>query len=228
MILRQEVLNLFYRVHQSTIRDRRKLNLKIKLIFEIMVRKVFIVCLFITGCTSGDCLKNSNVHLRFQKLFKADDKLLTSSSREDIAAYKGDEKLRDSIFSKICVARDSAKKLIFLRKIAILNDLQTGLIYIYNYNKLFYFYKRKDSSIIVGEGTNNYEDLTKVFNIIKGDFYKNSSKLKEYFEKKGLADVPVLQLAFVDISNTEKVDSLIEFSFGTVMDGEFDKEFEEK
>lgn len=63
-----------------------------------------------------------------------------------------------------------------------------------------------------------------MFNIIRGDFYKNSSKLKEYFEKKSLPDVPFLQLAFVDISKTEKADSLIEFSFGH-LDNEFDEAF---
>jgi hypothetical protein len=76
---------------------------------------------------------NSNVYLRFQKLFKANEKLLTISSSEDIAAYKGDEKLRDSIFSKICVASDSSKRLLFLRKIIILNGTQTGLVYIYDH-----------------------------------------------------------------------------------------------
>ena len=189
-----------------------------------MLKNIIVTFLFITGCTSRDCLKNSNVHLRFQKLFKVNEKLLTTSSREDIAAYIGDEKLRDSIFSKICVVSDSSQRLLFLRKVAILNDRQTGLIYIYNNNKLFYFYKIKDSSVTVGEGNNDYEDLTKVFNIIKNDFYKKSNKLKEYFEKKSFADVPVLQLAFVNISNSENADSLIEFSFGP-LDKEFDEAF---
>jgi len=189
-----------------------------------MLKNIIITCLFITGCTSSDCLKNSNVHQRFQKLFKVNEKSLTTSSREDIAAYKGDEKLRDSIFSKICVASDSSQRLLFLRRVAILNGRQIGLIYLYNNNKLFYFYKIKDSSVIVSEGNNNYEDLTKVFNIIKNDFYKKSNKLKEYFEQKSFSDVPVLQLAFVDISNKETADSLIEFSFGP-LDNEFDEAF---
>lgn len=189
-----------------------------------MGKNIFIICLFITGCISKDCLMNSNIHLRFQKLFKANEKLLATSSSEDIAAYKADEKLRDSIFSKICVASDSSKRLLFLRKIVVLNGTQTGLVYIYDINKLFYFYKNKNSSVVVGEGTGNYQDLTKVFNIIKNDFYKNSNKLKEYFEKRNFGDVPFLQLGFVDMSHSDKGDSLVEFSFGH-LDNEFDAAF---
>ena len=63
-----------------------------------------------------------------------------------------------------------------------------------------------------------------MFNIIKNDFYKKSNKLKEYFEKRNLGDVPFLQLAFVDMSHSDKGDSLVEFSFGH-LDNEFDAAF---
>lgn len=63
-----------------------------------------------------------------------------------------------------------------------------------------------------------------MFNIVKNDFYKKSNELKEYFEKKNFGDVPFLQLAFVNTSLSDKVDSLVEFSFGHI-DNEFDAAF---
>jgi hypothetical protein len=90
---------------------------------------------------------------------------------------------------------------------------------LYEKDLLFYF-NEENSKITVGQGYKNYNHLKKTLDIVKPDFYREANRLKEYFNKKSMDDVPFLQLAYIDLSKTKGADSLIGFSFGEVIDEE--------
>src|SRR5262245_16337560 len=123
--------------------------------FLTMVKNIILGCFFIASCTNSSCLKNREFVLRFEKVFKGSEKSDAMHNANDNAVYKEDERLRDSIFSKICTSSTNITKALFLRKVSILNSTQEGIVYLYDSNKFFSFYKAQHSSIKINEGPGN-------------------------------------------------------------------------
>lgn len=191
--------------------------------------KTLIACMLVVGCACKDYSKSRNIDLTFQELFKADQELLASSSKEDIEAYENDKRLRDTIFFKISHALKNSKKILFLRKVVILNNTQTGLIYVKNdlNDQLFYFKKTKNLPVIIGDGSNNFNDLAKLLEVLKSDFQKKSQELNEYFASRKLGDAPTLQVAYVDFSTVKVTKGILQFNFSP-LDNSFEDNFKVK
>jgi hypothetical protein len=133
--------------------------------------------------------------------------------------------IRKKIFSKICKYVTGTKKLLYLENNSPINSSRSGLIYLYEEDRYISFTVDLDLDITVDGGFTNYEDLKKVVDIVKQDFERQTNKLKEYFEKKSINDVPYLELLLIDLANRKGEDKLIGFPFGSVNDDEFKSKF---
>jgi hypothetical protein len=193
-----------------------------------MFKLILFFCFLFLGCSSNKCLvENSDLHSRFVDIFKADKMLLAKASKEDIQPYKSEIRLKEKILSKICKYLNGTKKFLYLEEISPVNMSRVGLVYLYDKDESVYFIVDNDLDITVNTLYVGYDHLKRVIAIVKSDFNNEANRLKDYFQKISMSDVPSLQLVLIDLTKDKKLDSRISFIFSSsVLDDEgFNKEF---
>jgi hypothetical protein len=186
------------------------------------------ICFYFLGCSSNKCLEsNSDIYVRFIGIFKANEKQLSKASKDDLRYYYSEMKLKEKIFSKICKYLNGTKKLLYLEKESPINSSRIGLVYLYEEDKYINFVVDLDLDITAGGGYKNYKELKKVVDIVKQDFNKQTNRLKDYFEKQSMSDVPYLRLAFIDLTMSNEINRLNAFRFSSdiILSDRFDNEF---